>query len=166
VENPFESDFNPGDPLGQKLFMEATTFDIKDEDKLTINYENTTKILDLLNSLSRRYDWSRLVHKVKVGGDVLSILCNHRIISIEDVQRQAESYFAPGKYALNPITGYNFQIEQIDPENDEGHRRAFFDRVKSTIIATGILQHLSPASIKSLSLDKSTYTWRDQNGNE
>jgi len=166
IENPFESDFNPGEPLGQKLFLEATIFDLKEEDKFSINFENTTKLLDLFSSLSNKFGWARLIEKVKVGTDYKSILKNHRVIPISDVQKQAESYFAPGKHASNPATDVDFNIEQLDPETNSNHRKCFYDRVKSNVIAKAIFQHLSAGAIKSLSLDKAIYTWSDANGNE
>ena len=80
VENTFDSDFNPGEPLGQTLYLEATTFEVKDDDKLSISYDNTTKLFDLFNSLANRYGWGRLVNKVKVGNDTRNILKSHRMI--------------------------------------------------------------------------------------
>ena len=166
IDNPFEGDFNPCDPLGQKLFLEATSFEVKDEDKFSIAYENTTKIVDLFSSLSNCFGWGRLVHNIKVSNNTYSIIRNHKMVSITDVQLQAESYYAPAKHVANPHTDFDFKIEMLQPEQDNAHKRRFYNRVRSTIIAKAILAHIAPASVKALSLEKSLYTWIDSNGNE
>ena len=68
IDNPFEGDFNPGDSLGQKLFIEATSFDIKDENKINISFDNTSKVLALLNDLCNRFGWSKIVQQ-RSGGE-------------------------------------------------------------------------------------------------
>ena len=88
------------------------------------------------------------------------------MVSINDIQMQAESYFAPVKHSANPHTDVDFKIELLNPEQDNAHKRCFYNRVRSTIIAKAIMAHLTPAAIKALSLEKSLYTWVDNNGNE
>jgi len=131
---------------------------------LTVSFEHTSKFLDLFTSLCTRFGWSRLIHKVKVGNNVHSIFKSYRLILIEDVQRQAESYFATSKFLL--ATACDVKIEILDPEANADHRRCFFNRVQSNIIAKAVFQHLSSASIKALALEKKYFTWQDDDGNE
>jgi hypothetical protein len=163
IENPFEGNFNPGDPLGQKLFIEATTFDIKEADKISLSFENSSKVLALLNDLCNRFGWSKLVHKVPVNGNNLSLLRNHTLVSLDNVQAQARTYFAPVTHQTNPI---DFKIDALDPDNDDAHKTCFYLRVKSNIIAKALYAHLSSASIKSLELEKSKFIWTDGDGNQ
>ena len=161
IVDPCLGDINPGTKSGQLLFANATK-SAEPNKRLTANIENAKKIQAYCEDLASKFGWGKLVNMVKdANSKPRSILRESKLLTIEDAQAQAMTYLCPTGATQMPDDRI---IEDLDPANDNDHKKKFFLRVVSIIITKSIEGHFTNSTLTALRNSKDKYQWIDSNG--
>ena len=160
--NPFLGNINPGTTEGAKLYNKAIE---APKELLTITQKNATEIRDHFEKDARDFGWGPLIGNITIDAadTTKSILVNAREITLEDVQKAARLTWDQTT-AWNVALADSFDVRAIDPATHNAQRPQFHNRVKSAMIAKRIERSLDKNSLKSLTIHKAKYEWKETNG--
>ena len=162
--DPYQSDFNPSDSVGSKLWINATK--ALDSDKqIKVTQANATKFMDLVKTDSRKFYWSPLINLIQNGTATRrKILEDFDQITLLDVQKQARQIWNNQNANYDDPMPEEFTITDLpNIAGDDAQRRQFFLRMRSRMIASRLEGVISSESHKSLMLRKKEFTWTDPN---
>ena len=157
--DPYQSNFNPSDSVGAKLWTTATkSFDPDKQIKVTQN--NVTQFMDQMKNDSRKFYWSPLVNLINTSTGMKKILEDFDTISLEDVQKQAAQIWNNAAATrADPLPG-DFTITDLpNVATDATEKETFYKRMRSRMISARIEGVISAESHKSLMLRKKDFTW-------
>ena len=161
--DPFENDINPATSEGQKLFLKATTERIT---KLTVSQQHVTKFMSAMEADSNSFSWGELVNLIPISvTDTKSLLTEYDEITLDHVKSQA--YKVWGNHlatVVDPLPD-TFIVENIDPVNNMDHRKIFYLRVRSKMIAKRLQHSIDTASWETLIQHQDEFAWRNAKGN-
>jgi len=165
VLNPFEGNVNPGSSNGQKLYLAATQFDLKESERTVVTIENGREVLDLFSELSSKFGWSPLITGIEIDiegtKETLDLLTHYKILTLESMQEHALKYYSAETLTSVPTP---LKTTDIDPSTTDGHKVYFYQRVRSKMISKAIEAHIAKKSFKALLLEKADFCWKDPNG--
>ena len=157
--DPYDGNINPGSSEGAKLYMKATA-PMKDEDKFSINIDTSHKFLEAMTRDTNNFGWSSLVRTIQTGpNEFKNLLRDHKNITMEDMKRQAYKTWGNHSATFADQVPDNFDMENIDPAQNNNHRNPFYRRVKSRMIAKRIAGYLNTADYEVLKNKAHLVTW-------
>ena len=159
TDDPFRGNIQPGTTEGQKLYLKAIA-KIDDDDKYEINIENAQKFLDDMSQDANNFGWGRLVRHVQVSDtDFKDLFKDHKDITAEHIKKQA--YKTWGNHVADFATAVpeGYDLQDIDPANNQAHQDIFFRRVRSRMIAKRIMNYLKSSDLEVLRNKQKLYTW-------
>ena len=161
--DPFENDINPATSEGQKLFLKATA---ERTTKLTVSQQHVTKFMSAMEADSNSFSWGELVNLVPVSAtDTKSLLTEYDEITLDHVKSQAYKVWGNHQATLaDPLPDTN-TVENIDPVNNMDHRKIFYLRVRSKMIAKRLQHSIDTASWETLIQHQDDFAWRNARGN-
>ena len=157
--DPYNGNINPGNSEGAKLYMKATA-SMKEDDKFSINIDTSHKFLEAMTRDTNNFGWSSLVRNIQTGPNELkSLLRDHKNITMADMKRQAYKTWGNHSAAFADQVPDNFDMEDIDPAQNNNHRAPFFRRVRSRMIAKRIVGYLNTSDYEVLKNKAHLLTW-------
>ena len=165
--DPYAGDINPAESDGRKLFLAATK-EKDDEKKFTVKQDNAKLFMEAMMHDSNKFCWGELVHSVPVArNETLSIFRDIRKLKLDFVLLQAKKTWNSWTTLYSstvPKESSDFEVINIDPENDVTDKPIFFRRVRSKMIWQRLLGSLSPASENALMARKHLFRWKKPTG--
>jgi len=161
ILNPFTTNINLCSIEGSKLYLKATE-EVPQKDKLYISISNGTKVSDMLEKCRSKYAWGVLLSKVPDNdGDNQDVLKNYRALTIDNVLAYSNTYLGNRNLEAPPADKV---LAALTPGTNNDHKRMFFLRVRSQMIAQKVFGTFDQASINKLMTMKKKFTWKDSNG--
>ena len=166
VRNPYLGDVNPGTAEGLKLYSKAIE---PPKTKLEINQYNSGDIMTMFEKDASDFGWGPAINSVPVDDatppTTKSILLSAREINLECVQKMARRTWGElaGMLWTDPIPAI-LTVFHIDPAVNVAQRPQFYRQTRSIMIAKRLTASLDKPSLKSLMLEKSKFTWTENNG--
>ena len=161
VVDPFYGDINPGNAAGRALFKQATE-GLKSNERIHASIETAKKCRTACEDLASNFGWGDLVNLVPDKGGVRrSILREYKLLTVEDVQKQALTYLTANGTIDVPE---NMLCVALNPKTSEIDKKKFYQKVRSTMISKAIKGYFNHTTISKLENQSSKYRWIDANG--
>ena len=161
--DPFENDINPATSEGQKLFLKATA---ERTTKLIVSQAQVTKFMSAMEADSNSFAWGELVNLIPTSDtDTKSLLTDFDEITLDHVKHQAYKVWGNHLATINDPLPNDFRVENLDPVNDLNHRKIFYLRVRSKMIAKRLQHSIDAASWETLIQHQEDFAWRNAKGN-
>jgi hypothetical protein len=164
--DPLQGNFNPGTKLGKDIFLEKSK-GLPEDQRLDLNRSNASKL--------HRYFQAREVHMedsidipVEFNGDgsvktTKNLLTQYHSITLEDCQRAAHARYANKLNPGDPIPASPFVAKDLKPESNEDHKKQFYAKVHSNVVAKIIENGLSYSGYEDLMLSKDSFAFKNPN---
>eukprot|EP00957_Ditylum_brightwellii_P077017 5853207-Ditylum_brightwellii.AAC.1 len=94
------------------------------------------------------------------------LLKQYGLLSLEAMKRRAHRYFGDDATIDDVPASDAMNIVDITPSTEDAHKRIFYKRVRSNMIATVIKNNLTLESWRCLMLEKEEFTWTKLDGTE
>ena len=161
--DPFENDINPATSEGQKLFLKATA---ERSTKLTVSQKHVTKFMSAMEADSNSFAWGELVNLIPTSATTThSLLTDYDDISLDHVKSQAYKVWGNHLASIDDPLPNTFLVQNIDPVNNMDHRKIFYLRVRSKMIAKRLQHSIDAASWETLIQHQHEFAWRNAKGN-
>ena len=163
--NPYHRNFNPGTPLGHKIFLEKTK-GLELEKRFDLTKTNALDIRKYL--LARESNMGDEMQKTPIAWDgagtvvqTANLLTQYHLISLEHLQRAAHERFNLAILQGDPIPTPPFAARVLTPATDVADKKSFYAQVDSSAIAAIIKNGLSPSGYADLLLNKDKFSFHD-----
>jgi hypothetical protein len=163
-EGLYDDHFDVTSPAGQKLFKAATVFKIDDKDRMTLETKNKDKAVKLLKKLSDEFCWGLLLDDFPKAD--CNILMKPKLATLTEVRVASAAYWSPNSSDPSSETEVEDLTQDILNEDDAARSRsavkAYFCRIRSTMIAKAIFAHFDRSDLDALIKRNSKYIqWND-----
>ena len=168
-EGLYDDHFDVTSAAGQKLFKAATVFKIEDKDRLTLESKNKDKAIRLLKKLSDEFCWDLLLDNFPK--DNCNILMKPKLSTMTEVRVASAAYWSPN--SNDPETVMDVEdltqdiLNEANADRNEKAAMAYFNRIRSTMIAKAIFAHFNRSDLDTLIKRNSKFiqwidktTWR------
>ena len=169
TENPLTSNFNPGDPAGQKIFLEKTK-GLPEDKRLPYSSVNSAEIMEYLRAKEQLM--GEVVTSIPTSytggnaGDFKNLLTQSPSISLERVQREAHRRYGTAIAENNDVPMQPWTKAALDPANSDDDKKRFYQRVHASVVSEIIKGMLTPKGWEDLMLEKAKFTFVDTTGIE
>lgn len=151
-EGLYDDHFDVTSAAGQKLFKAATVFKIDDKDRLTLESKNKDKAIRLLKKLSDEFCWDLLLDNFPK--DNCNILMKPKLSTMTEVRVASAAYWSPNSNAPETVTDVEDLTQDIlneaNADRNEKAAMAYFNRIRSTMIAKAIFAHFNRSDLDTL----------------
>ena len=159
TDDPFRGNIQPGTTEGQKLYLKAIA-KINDDDKYEVNIENAQKCLDDMSKDANNFGWGRPFRHIQVSDtDFKDLFKDHKDIKAEHIKKQAYRTWGNHVADFATLVPNGYDLQEIDPANNQDHQAIFFQRVRSRMIAKRIMNYLKSSDLEVLRNKQAMYTW-------
>ena len=168
-ENPLRSDFNPGTPAGQKIFLEKTK-PLPDDKRLDMTASNATKILDYLQL--KEASIGKIITAIPtqwiagVASHFKNLLSQSPSITLERIQREAFRRHGTPVAETDPLPALPWIKTDLTPATDAAHKVTFHRRVDSNVVQENIKGLLTAKGWQDLLLEQRSFTFTDSSGED
>ena len=155
-DNLLIGNFNPGNAVGQKIFLDKTK-GLPADQRLTLTRENAQNIIAqfkvneqligaLVTGIPREYDAAGAVNAR------MNLIHQCPTIGLEMVQRAAFGHFGTDIAPNDPIPDQPWTTAILDPANIDGDKNTFYDQVNTNVVMEIIKNTLTPGASDDLML--------------
>ena len=139
TENPNLGDFNPGTASGTKIFNSKIK-SVDTKDRLSLSKSDAPKFKTLLMAKSAQFGpiITAIPSSFANDGTVLqtsNLITSYSNLSLEEMQRNAHSYFSTAVDRADPIPTAPFIARELKPATVDDDKKAFYKRVNSQVVA-------------------------------
>ena len=156
------SNFNPGTTAGQKIFLEKTK-GLSEDKRLPLTSSSASAIMAVLRGKEQ------LMGEVVTGipttyaggtaGAFKNLITQSPSIELERVQREAFRRFGNAINEADPVPDSPWAKTDLTPATDDAHKKIFYKRVDSNVVAEIIKGILTPKGWEDLMLEKRKFTF-------
>ncbi len=164
--NPHQGDFNAGTKIGHSIFLKKTAGP-EDSERFSLQKEDAPKIYRFLRS--REPLLGKVINSIPIEIDdrgavvkTANLITQHSLISMERCIREAHERYAEEIPEGEDIPKEGeFEIRELDPENNDDDKLVFYNRVHGNVVSTLVQNMMTTTAWDELTLHKERFSFKD-----